>query len=55
MIGDLLKATRLESAKLTIEPKRMNLTAAIKEVCSYTLFTRRRERDCASEPRRCDS
>ena len=31
MIGDLLEATRLESAKLTIEPKRMNLADAIKE------------------------
>jgi signal transduction histidine kinase len=38
MMDDLLDATRLESAKLTIDAKRMNLSDAIKEVCR-TLYS----------------
>ncbi len=38
MIGDLLDATRVESAKLTIEPTRMNLADIAKDVCR-TLYS----------------
>jgi signal transduction histidine kinase/CHASE3 domain sensor protein len=50
MIGDLLEATRVESAKLTIEPQRMNLEGAVKEVCR-TLYSPAAEKGIAIENR----
>jgi two-component system sensor histidine kinase/response regulator len=50
MIGDLLDATRLESAKLTIDSARVNLTGIASEVCR-SLYSPAAEKGIALENR----